>query len=208
MLPLYDTHPWEKDRQPVGAFDPDDPRNQLVGSRVIPADEFGVAVHERLYHQPPGRFVATYAQWHDRYGRFFGAEAQLLSPPAALKWLADRGLTVPDDVKEAIRAEEPTATKAPAKVPATTSTAGRWEGDDWDRLGPKERQLLLYMQDRAEADLHDLCPFVWGKEYLTDGGVSEAARETVTSRANEFLRRRDHGRLLRKVRGEPVIRWE
>jgi hypothetical protein len=83
-----------------------------------------------------------------------------------------------------------------------------WEGDDWDALDPKARQLLLHMRGRKDADLRVLCPQVWGKEYLTDGGVTEAARETATSKANKFLRKRESSRFLRKVRGEPRVHWQ
>lgn len=82
-----------------------------------------------------------------------------------------------------------------------------WEGDDWDALEPQVRQLLLYMQGRKQADLRVLCPEVWGKEYLTDHGVTEAARETATSKANKFLSKRQSRRLLEKVRKEPYLRW-
>jgi hypothetical protein len=83
-----------------------------------------------------------------------------------------------------------------------------WEGDDWDALEPQVRQLLLYMHGREKADLRLLCPAVWGKEYLTDNGVTEAARETATSKANKFLAKRQWPRLLGKVRKEPYLRWE
>jgi hypothetical protein len=80
-----------------------------------------------------------------------------------------------------------------------------WEGDDWEALDPQVRQLLIFMHGREEADLHDLCPAVWGKDYAE---VSEAARETTTSKANHFFRKRESNRLLRKVRGETRIRWK
>jgi len=83
-----------------------------------------------------------------------------------------------------------------------------WEGDDWDALEPQVRQLLSYMSALEEADLRELCPAVWGKEYLGENGVTEAARETLTSKANKFLRKRESPRLLRKVRNEPYLHWE
>jgi hypothetical protein len=49
---------------------------------------------------------------------------------------------------------------------------------------------------------------VWGKDYLADNGVTEAARETATSKANKFLNKRQSPRLLAKVRKEPFLRWE
>jgi hypothetical protein len=80
-----------------------------------------------------------------------------------------------------------------------------WEGDDWEALDPKVRQLLLHMRGRDEADLQELCLAVWGKD---SADVSEAARETATSKANNFLRKREFRRLLRKVRGENRLRWK
>jgi len=64
------------------------------------------------------------------------------------------------------------------------------------------------MSALEEADLRELCPAVWGKEYLGENGVTEAARETLTSKANKFLRKRESPRLLRKVRNEPYLHWE
>jgi hypothetical protein len=83
-----------------------------------------------------------------------------------------------------------------------------WEGPDWDELEPRVRQLLCHMQDVERADLRELCPKVWGKEYLTDDGVTESARETATSKANRFLRKRGWPRRLAKLRDEPYLRWE
>jgi hypothetical protein len=79
-----------------------------------------------------------------------------------------------------------------------------WEGDDWEALEPQVRQLLTFMHGREDADLGDLCPVVWGKDYAD---VTEAARETTTSKANNFLNKRESLRMLRKVRGEPRLRW-
>jgi hypothetical protein len=80
-----------------------------------------------------------------------------------------------------------------------------WEGDDWEALDPKVRQLLLHMLGREEANLQGLCLAVWGKDCAD---VSESARETATSKANNFLRKRESSRQLRKVRGENWLRWE
>ncbi len=73
-------------------------------------------------------------------------------------------------------------------------------------MEPQIRRLLNYMHGREKADLHVLCPAVWGKDYLTDKGVTEAARET-TRKANKFLQKRQSRWLLEKVRKEPYLRW-
>jgi hypothetical protein len=103
--------------------------------------------------------------------------------------------------------------KATEKVQAAeqsekTALTFPWHGDDWDALEPRVRQLLSYMYGRERADLRDLCPAVWGKEYLTVDGVTESARQTATSKANSFLSKRQWPRLLSKVRKEPYLYWE
>jgi hypothetical protein len=81
-----------------------------------------------------------------------------------------------------------------------------WEGDDdWDALDTQVRRLLRYMNGRDKADLCDLCPKVWEKDYSY---VSEAALNTTVSKANHFLRKRESSRLLSKVRGEARLRWK
>lgn len=80
-----------------------------------------------------------------------------------------------------------------------------WAGHDWDELEPQVSRLLTYMHGREEADLSDLSLQVWGKDYAK---VTDHARETTTSKANKFLRKRERSRVLRKVRGEPRLRWE
>jgi hypothetical protein len=87
------------------------------------------------------------------------------------------------------------------------SVPPEWEGDDWEELDPQVRRLLLYMHGREDADLRELCLQVWGKEYLVDGGVTEKARETATSKAN-CLRKLESRRVLCKVRRENRLRWE
>jgi len=84
----------------------------------------------------------------------------------------------------------------------------QWEGDDWDALQPRGKVLLLYMVEREMADLKDLCLKVWGKEYLGDNGVTENARETLTCKVNKFLSKREHPKRIKKVKGEPFLRWE
>jgi len=80
-----------------------------------------------------------------------------------------------------------------------------WQGDDWDELDPLVRKLLLYMSEKRDvADLRDLCPRVWGKDYAD---VSSPARETVTSKANKFLKKRQSKRMIEKVKDEPFLRW-
>jgi hypothetical protein len=78
------------------------------------------------------------------------------------------------------------------------------EGDDWHDLEPQVRRLLRYMQDRSRADLRKLCEDVWGKEYaeLTDNAIS-----VTISKANQFLRKREHTRTLQRVRNEAAVRW-
>jgi hypothetical protein len=78
------------------------------------------------------------------------------------------------------------------------------EGDDWDELEPLVKRLIKYMVGRERADLNDLCPEVWFKDFAQ---VSEPSRETATSKANKFLKKRAHHRSLDKVRGEPILRW-
>jgi hypothetical protein len=82
---------------------------------------------------------------------------------------------------------------------------GPWEGDDWEALDPQVRRLLNFMHGRDEADLQDVCPVVWGKDYPD---VNEAARDTTKSKANNFLRKRESARILSKVRGESRLRWK
>jgi hypothetical protein len=85
------------------------------------------------------------------------------------------------------------------------SPPANWSGDDWAALDPQTRRLLLYMHPRENADLCDLCPEVWGKDYAD---VSDAAIQTTTSKANNFLGMRESERRLKKVRKEPYLRWE
>jgi hypothetical protein len=80
-----------------------------------------------------------------------------------------------------------------------------WEGDDWEELEPLVKRLLLFMHDRAEADLQELCPLVWGEDCAD---VSESARSTAISKANSFLRKRESNRLLRQVRRGNRLRWD
>jgi hypothetical protein len=80
-----------------------------------------------------------------------------------------------------------------------------WEGDDWDALEPMVRRLLMNMVGKDKADLRELCPVVWGKDYAD---VSESARETATSKANRFLLKRGGPHTLHKVSGEPFLCWQ
>jgi len=80
-----------------------------------------------------------------------------------------------------------------------------WEGDDWQELDRQVQRLLRFMYGRTEADLQEVCQAVWGEDCAD---VTEAARETTTSKANNFLRKRESPRLLRKVRGENCLRWK
>jgi hypothetical protein len=90
-------------------------------------------------------------------------------------------------------------------APPADGLAAPWEGDDWDAQEPLVRRLLLYMRGREKADLRELCPEVWGKDYAD---VSAPARETATSKANRFLAKRQARRTLHKVSGEPVLCWQ
>jgi hypothetical protein len=67
-----------------------------------------------------------------------------------------------------------------------------------------QRRLLLFMQDRERADIQEVCRYVWGKDYAE---VGEGAFHPAVSRANDFLRKRQHPRHLEKVRNEPTLRW-
>jgi hypothetical protein len=90
-------------------------------------------------------------------------------------------------------------------APRSDGLTAPWEGDDWDALEPLVRRLLTYMHGREKADLRDLCPVVWGKDYAD---VSDPARETATSKANRFLSKRGSRRTLHKASGEPILCWQ
>ena len=61
------------------------------------------------------------------------------------------------------------------------------------------------MRDREETDLDGLCKDVWNEEYAN---VTDSARETAISKANNFLSKRQSRYSLHKVSGEPFLRWE
>jgi hypothetical protein len=99
-----------------------------------------------------------------------------------------------------------TATGIPNKQGQQTSLPCPWEGDDdWDDLEPQVRRLLRYMQGQEKADLRELCPVVWEKDFAD---VSKSARETATCKANTFLRKHEASRFLVKIRKEPYLKWE
>jgi hypothetical protein len=79
------------------------------------------------------------------------------------------------------------------------------EGDDWDALEPLVRRLIRYMVEREVADLHDLCHEVWAKD---QADMRPNALSTTISKANSFLRKREHPRVLKQVRGENRLRWQ
>jgi hypothetical protein len=81
----------------------------------------------------------------------------------------------------------------------------QWEGDDWDALEPLVRRLLTYMNGREQAELKDLFPVVWGREYADGEGRSDLS--TALSKANGFLDKRQSRRTLHKRRGEAVVFW-
>jgi hypothetical protein len=80
-----------------------------------------------------------------------------------------------------------------------------WNGPDADVLERTPRLLLRYMESRETADIPEMCLSVWGKDYADLG---EQALPTAISKANHFLRKQKHPRLLHKGRGEPLIRWK
>jgi hypothetical protein len=80
-----------------------------------------------------------------------------------------------------------------------------WQRDDWEDLEQMVRRLLRYMHNRDSADVNDVCEEVWEKP---PADVSRSAINTAVSKANSFLNKREYPRLLSKVRGENVIRWE
>jgi hypothetical protein len=84
------------------------------------------------------------------------------------------------------------------------SVPPEWEGDDWEELDRLVRRLLCFMHGRGEADLQEVCLAVWGDDCAD---VSESARSTAISKANNFLRKRQSSRQLRQVRRENLLRW-
>jgi hypothetical protein len=80
-----------------------------------------------------------------------------------------------------------------------------WHGDDWDALEPLVRRLLTYMAELEQAELHELFPAVWGRDYADGTGRSDLS--TAQSKANAFLRRRQWHRVLEKPRGQAILRW-
>jgi hypothetical protein len=83
------------------------------------------------------------------------------------------------------------------------TAADPWDGEDWDALAPLVRRLLRYMHGRERADLADLCPIVWERDY---SAVSEPALYSAMNKANAFLAQRER-RTLEKVRRESIVRW-
>jgi hypothetical protein len=79
-----------------------------------------------------------------------------------------------------------------------------WEGPDWNALPPVVSKLLLYMHRRERADLEEVFPAVWEKEYEAGKGDVQAALH----KANNFLVKRQWSRTLHKRRRESEIYWE
>jgi hypothetical protein len=151
---------------------------------------------------------------HDRILKHYGWEGRVAGSARRPPWHWPEAPPIPCTYLDALcKAAEGlrmlvSQYKQALKADNKKKTADPWEGDDWDALEPQVRQLLRYMRGRDRADLRELCPTVWGKEYLGDNGVTEAARETTTSKANRFLNKREWPRLLAKVLKEPYLVWQ
>jgi hypothetical protein len=79
-----------------------------------------------------------------------------------------------------------------------------WQGEDWNHLERLPKRLLLYMRGRDRANLDDVFPAVWEREY--EAGKSDVS--TVLSKANNFLSKQQWPHTLHKKRGERVIYWD
>jgi hypothetical protein len=77
-----------------------------------------------------------------------------------------------------------------------------WGGPEWDDLAPQTRHLLRHMYGRESDEVANFTDKVWEKD-----DVSTNSLHTAISRANNFLRKQNHPRLLSKVRGELTVRW-
>jgi hypothetical protein len=117
-------------------------------------------------------------------------------------------ILAPFQTKPAAAPASPPVTPVAPATPAAKQLAGPddqavpWEGDDWDALEPLVRRLLTYMQGRKRADLRDLCPAVWARDYAD---LSESARETATSKANRFLLKRAYPALCIRFPASPTF---
>ena len=80
-----------------------------------------------------------------------------------------------------------------------------WDDDGLDDLRGLPHRLLKYMRRRQRADLADVCPDVWDRDYAD---VSPGAINTVVSKANHFLEKQGDTRRLSRPRGEPVLLWK
>jgi hypothetical protein len=81
---------------------------------------------------------------------------------------------------------------------------GPLQGDDWNALPRLARNLLRYMHGREQADLEEVFPAVWEKEYV----AGRADVHGALNAANNFLATRESKRTLHKRRGEIEIYWE
>jgi hypothetical protein len=78
-----------------------------------------------------------------------------------------------------------------------------WSGRDWDDLRGIPKKLLEYMHNRRCANLEDVFPVVWEREF-------NAGRADITGaihKANKFLEKRSWHERLKKVRSESKIHW-
>jgi len=82
--------------------------------------------------------------------------------------------------------------------------ADPWEGEDWDALPRLIKQLLRFMHGRERADLEEVFPVVWEREYEAGKGDVQAA----LNKANNFLLKRQSRETLHKRRGEGEIYWQ
>jgi hypothetical protein len=110
---------------------------------------------------------------------------------------------------KAVAACRKTATGAVADpltpaAPTVPPTSPAWEEENLEALERLPRRLLRYMREREQADLNELCPDVWEKDWADLG---ESALTTAMSKANAYLGRHGHNRTLEKVRKEPILRW-
>jgi hypothetical protein len=80
-----------------------------------------------------------------------------------------------------------------------------WQGDDWERLEPLVRRLLLHMHRQDSAEIGDVYEEVWGKTY---DPAKRSAVHTAVSKANNFLLRRASKRNLHVPRGKAFICWD
>ena len=109
-----------------------------------------------------------------------------------------RGL---DDARKELRLlRAANANLGTATVPGTSP----WEGKDWNALPPKVRGMLRFMHGRDRAELEEVFPVVWEREYEAGKGDVSAA----LNKANNFLAKRQSRRTLHKRRGEGEIYWE